>query len=245
MQSQGPPRSKATPTEPYGARPRNGDPELERVVGEEQSCLARVLRQLRQASSRPPSSQGAADYDREMLELRDEIAPKNIVMIGAIAYIAKVMYIPKAYLLSAVLVFCVIGSYALGNRFFDVWVMLVFGLIGFGLEYCKVPLGPFVIGFVLASIILSILHATLAGGPELVDATIKGSTKTLRGWFFCLAFVSIGLDTNFRELSRYLKGGKPLILYLCGQTLNLCLTLFMAWLMFRVVFTDFVETLVP
>ena len=44
--------------------------------------------------------------------------------------------------------------------------------------------------------------------------------------------VSIGLETNFRELKQYLVGGKPLILYACGQALNLALTLAMAWLMF-------------
>ncbi len=99
----------------------------------------------------------------------------------------------------------------------------------------------FVIGFVIASVLFSILHGTLTGGPELVDGMIKGSTKTLRGWFFCLAFVCIGLETSFRELLPYFKGGKPLVLYLCGQSLNLLLTLFMAWLMFNVVFKDFVN----
>ncbi len=99
----------------------------------------------------------------------------------------------------------------------------------------------FVLGFVLASLVFSALYAVLPAGPELVDAMIKGSTGTLRGWFFCLAFVSIGLATNFRELSPYLRGGKPLALYLCGQTLNLCLTLLMAWLMFRVVFRNMTE----
>ena len=98
----------------------------------------------------------------------------------------------------------------------------------------------FVIGFVAASIVFSILYSSLPNGPELVTAMIKGSTKTLRGWFFCLAFVSIGLGTNIRELGPYLRGGKPLILYVCGQTLNLCLTLLMAWLMFHVVFEDMV-----
>jgi len=67
---------------------------------------------------------------------------------------------------------------------------------------------------------------------------IGGSTKTLRGWFFCLAFVSIGLETNFRQLLPQLKGGKPLVLYVCGQSLNLVLTLVMAYLMFKVVFAD-------
>ena len=33
---------------------------------------------------------------------------------------------------------------------FDVWVMLIFGVIGFLMECAKIPLGPFVIGFVLA-----------------------------------------------------------------------------------------------
>lgn len=96
----------------------------------------------------------------------------------------------------------------------------------------------FVLGFAAASIVFSLIHSSVENGPVLVDAMIKGSTKTLRGWFFCLAFVSIGLQTNFRELLPYLRGGRPLLLYLCGQTLNLCLTLTMAWLMYFVVFED-------
>ncbi|MGB7348045.1 MAG: putative sulfate exporter family transporter [Pirellulaceae bacterium] len=99
----------------------------------------------------------------------------------------------------------------------------------------------FVLGFIAASIVFSIIHGTLAGGPELVDSMIGGSTKTLRGWFFCLAFVSIGLETKFSDLAPYFKGGKPLILYLCGQTLNLILTLIMAYLMFGVLFRDFIQ----
>ena len=82
--------------------------------------------------------------------------------------------------------------------------------------------------------------ATLRCYPSgLIRAMISGSTKTLRGWFFCLAFVCIGLETSFRQLRPYLRGGKPLTLYLCGQSLNLVLTLFMAWLMFKVIFKDF------
>lgn len=101
----------------------------------------------------------------------------------------------------------------------------------------------FVLGFVIASIIFSVLYETLVGGPALTDAMIDGSSKHIRGWLFCLAFVSIGLDTNFRQLMPYLRGGKPLILYLCGQALNLLLTFIMAWLMFRVVFADMVDNL--
>ena len=104
----------------------------------------------------------------------------------------------------------------------------------------------FVIGFVGASIIFSAIYAALGpdAGYTLIDqGVIGGLTKTLRGWFFCLAFVSIGLATNFRELRDYFKGGKPLILYVCGQSFNLILTLSMAYLMFYVVFTKITEAI--
>ena len=102
----------------------------------------------------------------------------------------------------------------------------------------------FVIGFIIASIIFSIIYESMGSdlGYTLIDqGVIKGFTKTFRGWFFCLAFVSIGLATNFRELAHYFKGGKPLILYVCGQSFNLCLTLFMAWIMFFKVFPHITE----
>ena len=44
-----------------------------------------------------------------------------------------------------------------------------------------------------------------------------------------LAFVSIGLDTNFRDIASQMKGGKPLWLYIVGQTFNIVLTFAMVW----------------
>ena len=74
------------------------------------------------------------------------------VMLGAVGHVAQLRNVPRAYLMPIILVFCVIGSYALGNRMFDVWVMLGFGVVGYFLERARVPLGPFVIGLVLAPI---------------------------------------------------------------------------------------------
>ena len=104
----------------------------------------------------------------------------------------------------------------------------------------------FVLGFIAASIIFSLIYSSLGSdaGYTLIDnGVIRGFTKTFRGWFFCMAFVSIGLATNFRELRHYFKGGKPLILYVCGQSFNLCLTLLMAYIMFYVVFKEITENL--
>jgi uncharacterized membrane protein YadS len=99
----------------------------------------------------------------------------------------------------------------------------------------------FVLGFIAMSILFSAIHGMVDGGPELVASVTKGATKTLRGWFFCLAFVSIGLETKFSELAPYFRGGKPVVLYLCGQLLNLILTLAMAYVMFGVIFKDYIK----
>jgi uncharacterized membrane protein YadS len=104
----------------------------------------------------------------------------------------------------------------------------------------------FVLGFIGASIIFSLIYQSMGSdvGKVLIDeGVVKGLSSGLMGWFFCLAFVSIGLATNFKDVAKYLKGGKPLILYMCGQSFNLVLTLAMAYFMFFVVFPEVTEKL--
>ena len=107
----------------------------------------------------------------------------------------------------------------------------------------------FVLGFIAASIIFSLLYTSLNAqasglGSAMIDqGVIKGMGDLYRGWFFCLSFVSIGLATNFRELKEHFVGGKPLILYVCGQSFNLCLTLVVAYIMFYVVFPELTATI--
>ena len=88
----------------------------------------------------------------------------------------------------------------------------------------------FIVGFVAASLVFSFVLT-----PTMGDAAVAGIldlTSDIRGWFFCLAFVSIGLQSNFRELGRQTERGRPILLYLVGQTFNLILTLIAAYLAF-------------
>ena len=62
----------------------------------------------------------------------------------------KLIDVPRWILVPVVLTFCVIGSFAVGNRIFDVWVMLGFGALGVAMNRFGIPLAPFVLGFVLA-----------------------------------------------------------------------------------------------
>jgi uncharacterized membrane protein YadS len=88
----------------------------------------------------------------------------------------------------------------------------------------------FVVGFVAASVLFSFV-LTPSIGDEAVSGLLSVS-KGLRGYFFCLAFVSIGLESSFKELGKQMAGGKPLVLYVVGQSFNLVLTLVMAYVAF-------------
>ena len=111
--------------------------------------------------------------------------------------------------------------------------------VGTGEIWHRFP--KFVLGFLAASILFSIIDSSLSGGMAnamLDHGVVRGGTRLFRDWFFALSFAAIGLSTNFRELSKYFKGGKPLLLYVCGQSLNLVLTLTMAYIMFYLVFPE-------
>jgi len=90
----------------------------------------------------------------------------------------------------------------------------------------------FIVGFIGASLLFSFVLVPTLGMTGVEKNILGAMTKTLRGWLFCLAFVSIGLESNFRDLAGQVVGGKPIWLYIIGQSFNLVLTLFAAWLAF-------------
>lgn len=83
----------------------------------------------------------------------------------------------------------------------------------------------FVIGFILASLVFSFLLT-----PETRD-TVKDSLKNLQGIWFALAFTSIGLETNFKDLFSN-NSKKPLYAFLIAQFFNVIITLIIAFLLF-------------
>jgi uncharacterized integral membrane protein (TIGR00698 family) len=90
----------------------------------------------------------------------------------------------------------------------------------------------FILGFLGASLVCSALHGLGPAEALWVEGATTGFTARVRGWLFCAGFVCMGLQTNVRELAPLLASGRPVVLYLLGQALNLVLTLGMASLTF-------------
>ncbi|MBT4693780.1 MAG: tripartite tricarboxylate transporter permease [Planctomycetaceae bacterium] len=69
-------------------------------------------------------------------------------LLGILLF-GKFMKLPRGVVLSCVVVFSVVGAYAMNNNPVDVWIMLSFGLLGVFLESHKVPLAPLILGMIL------------------------------------------------------------------------------------------------
>ncbi|UTW12598.1 tripartite tricarboxylate transporter permease [Marinobacterium rhizophilum] len=91
-----------------------------------------------------------------------------VLMFLGVRQIAAIASVDKAYLYPAILVCCVIGTYSLGNSFFDIWVMLGFGVAGFIFRRGGYPIGPFVLGYILAPL----AEKELRTGLMLYDGSI-------------------------------------------------------------------------
>jgi len=86
----------------------------------------------------------------------------------------------------------------------------------------------FVLGFIVSSLIVSFIVEP--GYSYNAAKAIGGALKTYRNWMFALCFVSIGLETNFKELVS-VGGGRPAIAYWISQTANAIWTLFITWIL--------------
>ena len=82
----------------------------------------------------------------------------NLPLVGLWA---KILYVPFRYLAVGVLLFCLLGAYSLQQSVFDVWVMIAFGVIGYGFRKLDLPLAPLVLGLILGPALERSLRTSL------------------------------------------------------------------------------------
>ncbi len=76
-----------------------------------------------------------------------------VLGLSMVRPLVKVLAIPREKLMPVVFVLCVIGSYAIQARMFDIGVMVVFGIIGYFMREMDYPIAPMVLGIILGSIL--------------------------------------------------------------------------------------------
>lgn len=77
----------------------------------------------------------------------------TIIGLAGARYFAHLIRVPRHYLLPAIMIFCIIGSFAIRNTVFDIWVLLACGLFGYLLLKIGIMPAPIILGFVLGPIL--------------------------------------------------------------------------------------------
>jgi TctA family transporter len=72
---------------------------------------------------------------------------------GLIKVARNVLHVPRNVLMPVILLFCVVGSFAINNSVFDVGVMLAFGLLAYVMEANDFPIAPTILGVVLGGML--------------------------------------------------------------------------------------------
>ena len=72
-----------------------------------------------------------------------------VLGLSSLRLFVKVLSVPKSILTPMIFVLCVVGSYAINTSFFDVGVMLFFGVLGYFLQKADASVSPAVLGLIL------------------------------------------------------------------------------------------------
>ena len=82
------------------------------------------------------------------------VANMVMIFIGILGIwaLAKVLYMPRAILNWIIFLLCFIGAFGISNNMMDVWIMFIFGFLGFSLEKYGFPLMPMVLGIILGPV---------------------------------------------------------------------------------------------
>lgn len=135
----------------------------------------------------------------------------NLPLVGLFV---NMLRIPYPYLYPAIVVFCVLGVYAVNQSVVDVWIMLVMGALGYVLRKLDFELAPVVLGLVLAPLFEQSLRQSLAlseGSYTIfftrpLAASLLAFAGLLVGWSLWRLFVRRG---DWREkfgLSEHVTG---------------------------------------
>ena len=72
-----------------------------------------------------------------------------VIVLATVPLFAAIMRVPFSYVAPVILIICAIGAYTISNSIFDIWLMLLFGVIGYTFKKLDYPLAPLVLALVL------------------------------------------------------------------------------------------------
>jgi len=96
-----------------------------------------------------------------------------VMMLGLMSLFVRIINVKLSLLFPALIVFCVIGVFTLNNRMFDVWILVIFGVVGYILSQLGIDLAPVILGFILGPLVERNLRTGLVSSNGKFSAILE------------------------------------------------------------------------
>ena len=130
----------------------------------------------------------------------------NILMVPfgylAIKVSSTMLRVPRNILMSAILMFCIVGSFAINNSLFDVGIMLAMGILGYFFEANGIPVAPIVLGMVLGPIVEQNFMVSMIKSDWDLTQFFTRPTAAILAVLTILTWLTPVYPILFRRLSR-------------------------------------------
>jgi putative tricarboxylic transport membrane protein len=110
-----------------------------------------------------------------------------LIQSFGIRFFLKINDVPFYYLVPIVFMLCALGTFAINNRIFDIWVLLLFGLIGYWMKTNNLSLASFVLGVILGPLTEENMRRAVDTDPNLS----LFFTRPISGVLLALALLSL------------------------------------------------------
>jgi len=111
-----------------------------------------------------------------------------IIALAGLRLLVKLVAAPRAILMPTIAILCVVGAFALRNSFFDVYVMLFFGLLGLAMRWLEMPVVPLLLALVLGRQLEENLRVALTASQGDISVFFTSPFSAL---FLGLSVVSV------------------------------------------------------
>ena len=128
------------------------------------------------------------------------VAVVGMCVIGYFAakYLVRVLELPEVIISAYVVMCCILGAFAARNNITDVWLMVVFGVVGYLCERLRFPIAPLVLGVILGPLAESSFMTTMISFSN--DWTVF-FTRPISGTIMAISLLTLVLPV-LRQLLR-------------------------------------------
>jgi len=128
-----------------------------------------------------------------------------LVVLSTVPVFAAILRIPFSIIAPSIMVICAIGAYTVHSAEFDIWLMVVFGVIGYIFKKLQYPLAPLVLALVLGDRAEDAFRQTMVGSKGALGvfwgSGLVGTVMTLAVIALVWPIIS-SLINNFRQASQ-------------------------------------------